>query len=156
MSRADELATVRTFGAGLKLHEDELRKQIDTEMAPGDRRIGMLPDGRKGGRITKSEPELTVTVTDPEALADWLVDNYPDYVKPVPKDWAVKEIEAASKRAGVPCGPGGEMDIPGVVVEWTKPQLRVYANNEVARAIAAEMPTIIASLALPRGEDDAG
>lgn len=66
--------------------------------------------------VTKKRARVLAT----EALLDWVEENYPDDVitETVTTRRLTDQFLAAVKRstesAGEPCGPGGELDIPGV------------------------------------------
>lgn len=151
LSTADLLVRVRTVQAGLRLAETRLREQMAQEMTPGDRRYGtgLVQDGKvtysKGG-------EWVAHLTDEAALTEWVVEHYPEMVRPVIKGWFLDDIKAASVKAQAPCGPGGEM-VPGIDVGHTMPELKVFAARDAVRWVAEQWAAVVAGIpALPGGE----
>ncbi|MBF6213719.1 hypothetical protein IU487_22135 [Nocardia puris] len=68
--------------ADLVLEEFKRSKQVMGEqIARGDSVAARTADDRKLGRVTKSDPKPEATVTDPDALDDWLRTEYPDKIE---------------------------------------------------------------------------
>jgi hypothetical protein len=100
-------------------------------------------DGETVGVITKSSPKRKARVVDQVKFLAWVEENYPESQRPVPyiEDMpaviAVLEqfadhlvhfrrevvpsftssVLSMSEEVGVPVGPGGEADVPGIVVD---------------------------------------
>ncbi|WP_409186680.1 hypothetical protein F9C11_21565 [Amycolatopsis sp. VS8301801F10] len=101
-------------------------------------------DGVKLGTVSKSEPKVRARIADENAFGAWAAANYPDdteyafrivgseqevhealythaphlvkSVTVVSRDLR-KRVERMSAATGVPTGPGGEVDVPGVAVD---------------------------------------
>lgn len=95
---------------------DAARQDLGQHLGPEGRRNAMVADAKiasmsvsKAGRIT---------VTDERALADWVAAHYPTEVeqKPSVRPAFLRLIRECSEAAGEPCGPGGELDIPGLAI----------------------------------------
>lgn len=101
----------------------------------------------KVGIVYRTEPKGTGVVTDRAAFTKWMTDTYPGRVQvvvtlprdpdkiaaavevlyrhaphllselPVVEPWAENEVLACTARAREACGPGGELDIPGIAYE---------------------------------------
>lgn len=123
----------------------KVRGEAEDVMDLGDRKIVFAPDGvTKLGAVSRSAPKKTAQITDVGTLLDWVREHYPKSVEAdaditAPEDevkaflWqnggrhlmtardriAPKlraEILEASNLAKAPVGPGGELDVPGVVL----------------------------------------
>lgn len=109
-------------------------------MRVGDRLNPEL-DGVRIASVTKAKGRSTTTVrvTDEAALTAWVAQHYPDkIVRSV--DRSLREtILYSSKSAGEPCGPGGELDVPGLEVEHREgePTLSVRLTDEAEAAVEA-------------------
>lgn len=124
------------------------------------------PLGAKLGKALKTDPEPVAIVTSRVALDAWLRKRYPDQVETVEQvspdttavldvlrehaphlitqaevvaERMVPDVLAASKAAGEPAGPDGELDVPGVSV--TKPEgvLTVRLDSKTAPQAIADM-----------------
>lgn len=129
--------------AAIAQHRDDLA----TELANGDRIAVTAPDNPalEIGKVWRTTPKGTAHVTDQAALVAWMAEHYPDHtitVERVPDDrwpaaldvlrhhaphlletvttlpgWAEAEVLGLTVRARQACGPGGELDVPGVAYE---------------------------------------
>lgn len=125
------------------------RGELADELANGDRVKVTDPDhpAVKVGMVYRTEPVGTAAITDRDKFTDWMARHYPDRVRDVctitsldeavavlqahaPQllafdmavvDWAENEVLKFTEQARQPCGPGGELDVPGVVYEPPKP-----------------------------------
>lgn len=124
----------------------EHRASLAEEMANGDRVTVASPDGpAEMGQVWRTKPKGTATVTDRAAFTAWMAERYPervDTVWQIPEGgwdavvtllqehaphlltthslvscWAENEVLKVTERARRACGPGGELDIPGVAYE---------------------------------------
>jgi hypothetical protein len=137
----------------------------NTFLRRGDRLTITDPfnDDVKIGTVSKTDPDDTAEVTDPAAFRDWMATHYPENVRHQrhitgPMDevvavlaehaphllseeavevrpWARDEVLRKSVTAGVPVGPGGELDVPGVTVKKGKPTLQVRPNAKAEQVI---------------------
>lgn len=144
---------------------DEHRGAVGSLLDKGDRVSVRSPLSGEGlGTVTMTDPKPKAMVTDPEELDDWIAEHYPEKTewrrvvvgsedevlavlaehaphlvttqRHVP-DWARAEVLRASAEAGVPCGPGGEADVPGVAVEPQPGRLQYRATAGSGHAIDA-------------------
>ena len=129
--------------AGVK----EQREQLAGLMMNGDRVGVPDPGGTGSelGIVVRSKPQPSAVVVDRVKFAGWMAEHYPGRVHTVVslpeenleaaiqvlhssapelldeelmvEDWAESEVLACTVRAGEPCGPGGELDVPGVVFQ---------------------------------------
>jgi hypothetical protein len=144
-----------------------LRQNAAEELDASDRVTARSPvDGTLLGSITKSKAKPKVVVTDPDALLDWVEQHYPDRVSSVEfidervmdeaigflmahggsqfvsttvslSPYTLSEITKLSEKAGVPVGPGGELGVPGVRVDFPEGNVSVRLEPEVHEAIVA-------------------
>lgn len=124
---------------------NQARADAAAVMQRGDRLMGRSPlDGAKIGAVTKTDPKPVCRITDESALTDWVVEHYPNHVEfdfdVIGSDQEVKsvlfehaphllrrtrtispdllrQLREDSTALGAPVGPGGEADVPGLVVE---------------------------------------
>lgn len=128
--------------AAIKRH----RADLGDAMTNGDRVGVRSPDNPdlKVGMVYRTEPKATAAVTDRVAFTTWMTRHYPDNVESTARligdwseifavldkhaphlldrytavrDWAEEEVLHLTIRAKQACGPGGELDIPGVAYE---------------------------------------
>jgi hypothetical protein len=120
------------------------RAALADELANGDRVSVTAPDqpDLDLGCVLRTKPKGSAAVTDRHAFAKWMVTNYPERVQDVTAistahlgeaiqilrehapyvlvevatvtDWAEAEVLKVTERAKEPCGPGGELDVPGI------------------------------------------
>jgi hypothetical protein len=122
----------------------ERRAALADELANGDQVNVTAPDHADLdlGYVLRTKPKGSAIVTDRHAFAKWMTTNYPERVQDVTTipttnlgeaitilrehapyvlvevatvmDWAEAEVLKVTERAKEPCGPGGELDIPGI------------------------------------------
>lgn len=139
----------------IKPAQDALRAQARDLMAKKER-VAVVIDGEVIGTISKSKPSRKARVTDPVAFQAWVTENYPDHVKSVS---FIEDVDAVkfvvrehaphllhyreevdpslantvlemSEETGVPTGPGGEADVPGVVVDTPDGVVSVHPEKD--------------------------
>ncbi|WP_290055633.1 hypothetical protein [Amycolatopsis solani] len=149
----------------------ETRESMD----PGDTKRVYLPGTRtRLGTASMSNPTETATITNEPALVEWARKHYPDLiemdadiigadddVKAVlfqhakhllrPRDRLSaklkRDILEASNRAGEPSGPGGEVDVPGVVMAAkASPHVSFLPAPDAAEAVAELVRTGVVTL----------
>lgn len=130
-------------------------------MEPGEAHPVRTPAGEMLARVRMSNPQpvKTARITDHVALTEWIGREYPERIVVTPTvsdrtadvlavlsehaphlvqlstsvpEWATTEIVAASRKAGEPVGPGGELDVPGIVVETTVGEPSVSVAEKAA------------------------
>lgn len=130
-------------------------------------------DDRKLSMAYMSDPDHEVLITDRAALTEWLAQHYPDHTEQTTEltgpadevlavvqayaphlvstttrvcDWALQELRTVSARNRVVTGPGGEMDVPGLVVSRPSPRLTVRlaedADDVMADLLARNLITV--------------
>lgn len=134
-------------GAAIKQH----RAELAGEMTNGDRINVTDPASPDVdlGHVLRTKPKGNALIIDRAAFVKWMSVNYPDRVQvvidlpqrnlgeavevlyqhaphlleetPTVLPWAENEVLACTERAKEPCGPGGELDIPGVTYEPPRP-----------------------------------
>ncbi|MGW4484296.1 hypothetical protein ACWEOE_10710 [Amycolatopsis sp. NPDC004368] len=146
MSELDDaglrVAALKVVSDYTKTCYDIARAEMDGHMAKGDRRI-VRTDGVKLAAVSKSDPDAKAKVVDRAAFEQWAAKTYPEkmsrgyeiagstkevvdvlfehapeLLRPVQSSDAVLKLTLTnSARLGVPTGPGGEADVPGIEVE---------------------------------------
>lgn len=123
---------------------DGARAEAAAHLEEGSRLPIRTPGGEKIATVSKTEPVRTARIEDTAAFEAWARVTYPDRVKTeygingtdnevkkilfahaphllreyrVVDPELVKEVRRLSVKLGVPAGPDGEVDVPGVVVE---------------------------------------
>jgi hypothetical protein len=120
----------------------DLRVQANALLKKKER-VAVEIDGETVGMITKSSPSKVARVNDGVKLLAWMREHYPEHVERVAfvenmekvfrvlmdhapelvlhRDRVSEAVErsmlADSVKVGVPVGPGGEADVPGIVVD---------------------------------------
>lgn len=121
---------------------DLARAEMEQHLAKGDRRMVRTPDGVKLAAVSMTDPDAKARVVDRPAFERWAAEHYP---KQMDRGYEIcgseKEVKAvlfehaphllretqsaarlekatlaASAKLGVPVGPGGEADVPGIEV----------------------------------------
>jgi hypothetical protein len=124
---------------------DEAREEMKSQLNKGDRLTARSPlSDEKIGAVWLTDPERTANVADKAALLSWVEENYPEHVqqryhvtatedqlrtllfqhqpewmdrRPEVEPKFVAELLTAAADMGVPVGPGGEVDVPGIAVK---------------------------------------
>lgn len=140
-----------------------LRANAADALDARDRVTAVAPDGTVVGTITKTDPSPVVTI-DLDQLGPWLARNYPDAIERRPyiapenmdlaiaalrkhepelidcderiADWATAAVLKGSQTARQPVGPGGELDVPGVVVTLPEGTVTTRVDPYAADALA--------------------
>lgn len=109
---------------------------LAARMTAGDMKRPRLGD-LAAGTVTYANGPVTVTVDDEAALTEWVLQHYTTEIELITRvrPAFMSRILEATKAAGQPAGPGGELDIPGLSVRSGTP--RVVARPD--RAHAAEL-----------------
>lgn len=143
---------------------NQARATAAAAMQCGDRLMGRSPlDGAKIGAVTKTDPKPVCRITDQSALTDWVAEHYPNHVEfdfdVIGSDQEVKsvlfehaphllrrtrtiaadllrQLREDSAAIGAPVGPGGEADIPGLVVETPEGTVSCRPDPEAFSAVA--------------------
>lgn len=127
------------------------RAEAARTLKRGERLVARSPlDDSKIATIPMSDPKHETTITDETAVTDWYREHYPEMVTSGYKVIgsqaeviavlfahaphlikrtqalqleALHELKRSSAALGQPCGPGAELDIPGVKVSLPDPVL---------------------------------
>ena len=152
----------------------ETKASLAAELSVGDVKKPTHPDDPRLrlGSVTFAAGKMSAVVTDPAALSAWLGRRYPGQGRLdwepadkaeyeafretyagervgrwVPAEGLFEAILAASRAAGEPMSPDGDLDVPGVKVSEGEPYLSVrpatsvpdYAWRSVLSATAKEV-----------------
>lgn len=165
------------------------RADLADEIANGDRIGVTSPDdpALKVGMVYRTDPDGKATITNPSLFTDWMRLHYPDRTPTIPTimdsrldeallvlrqhaphlltetptvlDWAVAEVLKLTEQARRACGPGGELDVPGVEYKPPAPGVVTVKLSEDGPAIVEQLwragridLTTGEVLALPAGE----
>lgn len=163
-----KVAALKVFSDYAKTAYDKSREEIGRQMGRGDRLQVRSPldESLKIGPISKSDPKPTARVEDLRVLTDWFIQNHPDLtgtgyevagtqtevvavlfehaphllrrVREIKPD-ALSELRKASAALGQPIGPGGEADVPGLVVETPDPVVSCKPDPDMALPAVVEL-----------------
>lgn len=127
------------------------RAQLADELTNGDRINVTDPTNpaTELGHVLRTKPKGNALITNRPEFVKWMSVNYPDRVQvittlpqrnigeavevlyqhaphlldeePTVASWAENEVLTCTERAKEPCGPGGELDVPGVTYEPPRP-----------------------------------
>lgn len=142
---AVQAMALRVLADKVRERSDAVKAELAAGLDVGDRKTATLDDGTIVGSVSYARGRISARVTDPSALADWVADTYPDEVVPQVRPAFLAAILDASKRAGQPMTPDGNLDVPGVVVGHADPYLSVRPDPD---AVPALLEATRASLAL--------
>lgn len=141
--RLFQIAALKVFSAFAKDKYDEVRADAEDDLNPGDRRMVVSPlDGKTPlGEVYRSNPKDVAIVADEDALTTWVTEHYradteskfeivgtqeqilqallvhaPHLIKQRRRVKQAARIQLLNDatRHGVPVGPSGEADIPGI------------------------------------------
>jgi hypothetical protein len=104
---------------------EEVKAELAEAIGPGDRTAARLNDGTKVGTVTYTNAAVRARVLHPGELSRWVQANYPDEIVPVVRPSFEKLLLDTSKKAGQPCSPDGEVDVPGIEVYTGRPYLTI-------------------------------
>jgi hypothetical protein len=161
-----KVASLKVISEYAKEQYDKARAEADEVMKQGDRRQVYSPDGTHIGAVSKSRPSPRAVVVDRAELTAWLSEHYPDMVETgtvvnasdreitqlvfqhAPnllkrtvsvKREALARLQADAVRLGVPVGPGGEVDMPGLTVEMRDPVVSCLPDPDSGLLAVMEM-----------------
>lgn len=138
-ARAAVLTAVvcRIIGDRAKAGAGMARTALLDNIRTGETAAAFAPDGETLlGKGTIAKGSVRVSVTSPGALVAWVAENYPtEIVQAIAPAFEAK-ILAASKTAGEPCGPGGELDVPGIEVTTGPPSPRITPTADADEWVA--------------------
>jgi hypothetical protein len=126
---------LKLLGDRVSAASARVKADLAAELTVGDRKTAALTDGTAVGSVTYAKGRVTARVVNPNALADWVADNFPDEVQPQVRPAFLTAILDASKRAGQPMTPDGTLDVPGVVVGASEPYLTVRPDPAATDAL---------------------
>lgn len=140
-----KVAALKVLLDYVKARYDEARTDLKGRLSKGDRLTARSPiSDEKIGAVWLTDPERTASVVDKAALLSWVEENYPEHVmqryhvtatdeqvrtllfqhapewmdrRPEVEGKFVAELLTAAADMGVPVGPGGEADVPGIAVK---------------------------------------
>jgi len=151
---AEEAVAYRLLADALYARSRELSERAAAAHGRGSL-YPRLPDGTELAQFTVPADAETVDV-DADLLLPWVAQHYPSEVMQVVRPAFVEAVRKASKQAKQACGPGGELDVPGVTF-WLKPgSPRIVARDagkERARAaLDAVLERVLTTFAVPKIE----
>lgn len=155
---AEEAVAMRLLADAFYARAKDLSTRAAEAMATRGTLYPKFPDGTEIACFNVPADAETVDVEPVQILA-WVKKHYPTEVMETVRPAFIDRIRASSKEAGQPCGPGGELDIPGVTY-WLKPgSPRITAKpagKERARlAVEAVLSQALTSFAVPEIEGGA-
>lgn len=109
---AEEAVALRLIADALYARSKDLGNRAAAVMGRGTL-FPTLPDGTELACFNVPADSETVAV-DVDALLPWVREFYPTEVMETVRPAFVERVKQVSKKAGWACGPGGEVDIPGV------------------------------------------
>lgn len=146
---------------------DEAREDLKGQLSKGDRLTARSPiRDEKIGSVWLTDPEYVARVVDPAALLSWVEMHYPEHVhRPYrvvaseeqirtllfehAPDWLkreeavrpafVAELLKSAATMGVPVGPGGEADVPGIEVKVRDGVVTCRPDKEKALPLVLEL-----------------
>lgn len=108
------------------------------ELLGGRLTLGDLKRPRIGnvsaGSVTYANGPASVNVTNEAELTAWVEQNYTTEIELITRirPAFLEQIIEATRKAGEPCAPGGELDVPGLSVRDGRP--RIVARPDRAHA----------------------
>jgi hypothetical protein len=144
MTRRDTASTLIQLRT-LKEHvdaayQDALRRARDDFDLPGVREIGVLGD-EQIGHVLLAKGRETWTVTDPQALLEWVRANVPDEVvieERVRGSYVSALLARAKSQGNAADAFTGEL-IPGIECRRSEPRLDVRPSEDAAETIGRVM-----------------
>ena len=155
---ARELAALVALARRVGERRDQVQTQLAARLTPGDVKKPSHPlDPRlRLATITYRLGAVRAAVTNRAALDEWVVEHHPEqvdqtwvpadadefdaYVQAYPGERIVRmsaeedyadAVVDASKAAGAPCSPHGDLDVPGVSVAVSDPVIAVSVAKDV-------------------------
>lgn len=131
-----QLVALAEVEARVKDARNAIKEQLQQQLEVGDVKRPRVPGGdkrRTAGTVSYSAGRVSASVTDREALAQYLAANYPESVELqlVPADWQIKAILDMSAQVGQACMPDGTLDVPGVEVREGAAYLSARRNAKL-------------------------
>lgn len=143
------------------------RTELADALTNGDRIQVSAPDDPELdlGMVLRTKPKGSASITDQAAFTAWMAAAYPDRVEraatvvdpaaaievlsehaphlvaltAVVAPWAESEVLTCTTRAKEPCGPGGELDVPGVTYEPPRPGVVTVKLSEDGPAVIEQL-----------------
>jgi hypothetical protein len=153
-----KLAALKVLKDYIEEQYARARAEAQRTMRRGERIVARSPvDDQKIAVIPMSDPNHVTDIVDLDAVTDWYREHYPDLVASGYKVIgsqaevvevlfryaphlikrtsalqleALHELKRSSAALGQPCGPGAELDIPGVKVTLPDPVLTCRPTDE--------------------------
>lgn len=147
--------------------KDARKKDLEAVMSNGERHYGYDPydPDVELGYVLRNKTKGSAAVSDRGAFTAWMAATYPDKVKTVAtitdlnaavevlqkyapdlvemvvvvQPWAENEVLLATVSAKEPCGPGKELDVPGITYTAPKPGAVTVNPSPDAPAAVADM-----------------
>lgn len=141
MSRRDtatRLLLSRVVRDRLTEADKAIREQARTDFdMPGVREIGVIGDEQIGS-VALTKGKTSWTVTDPQALLEWVKANVPDEVVTTEtvRSSYVQAVLARAKNDGVAVDPFTGEVIPGIECKTSEPSLNVKPSDDAPETIA--------------------
>lgn len=152
---AEEATALRLLADAIYARSKELSERAAKAMGSRGTLYPSLPDGTELASFIVPADAETVDV-DVDVLLPFVQQHYPTEVMATVRPAFVERIRASSKEAKQACGPGGELDVPGVTY-WLKPgSPRITAKPEgrerARAAVDAVLTEALTSFAVPQIE----
>lgn len=144
---ADEAVACRLIADAFYARAKELSTKAAESMGRGTL-YPKLADGTELACFNVPADAATVEV-DADLLLPWVRENYPDNVMQAVRPAFVELIRRSSKEAGQTCGPGGEVDIPGVTY-YLKPGSPRITPKDAGRERAQAAVSLVVAQAFER------
>ena len=149
---ADEAVALRLIADALYARSKSLAVRAAKAMGRGTL-YPKLPDGTELAQFTVTADAETVTV-DVDQLLPFVLEHYPTEVMQTVRPAFVDKVKAMTKAAKRPCGPGGEVDPPGVTwsLEAKAPTIKAKpaGKERAAAAVDAVLSDALGSFARPQ------
>lgn len=161
------LAAIGLLRDRAKAAYDTVRAEAEKKMKRSDRLSVWTPDEKVYlGAVSKTNPEKTAGVGDQAAFLDWVKATYPDDVdwdmdivgpddevkavlyqhakhlvklREVVKPAFRAKVLEASNAAKEPAGPGGELDVPGIIMSAAASSAVTFRPSAEAAGTLAEL-----------------
>lgn len=141
---AEEAVALRLIADALYGRSKDLSTRAAAAMGRGTL-YPKLADGTELAQFTVTADAITVSVDDAQLLP-WVREHYPTETVEVVRPAFVEKVRVTSREAGSPCGPGGEVDVPGVSVGWTVKAPTIKAKPEGKARAAASLDEWLANV----------
>lgn len=149
---AEEAVALRLLADALYAKSKDLSTRAAAAMGRGTL-YPTLPDGTELAQFTVPADAETVTV-DADLLLSFVRERYPTEVVEVVRPAFIERVREMTKAAKTPCGPGGEVDLPGVTfsLEPKSPSIRAKpaGKDRAAAALEEVLAVALGSFATPK------